>query len=805
MNSLPTRFVALSLALWSLAAVPVSAQKAPELGYVFPPSLMRGKTTDVQLGGYDFTSDMQFFVYDPHAKLTVNGKPGRFLVPEPPYWFGEKGRSNAFPIPREIPASVTVDKNHPPGLVHWQVANANGSSATAVFYVSDTPEIVESRFRNEPQFLKSLPVGISGRISRIAEIDRYAFLAAKDGPITVELLARTLGANFNGVIEVRDNEGKVAADVADTEGIDAALTFAAKAGQRYTVHLHDVDFRGNQAFVYRLAITPGPRVIATVPAKGERGVTCEVKFIGVGIATGQAKLESTTKKLTFPKGDNTALLRYQLETPYGQTPAFNIPLSNLKETARSEQDKNPLKLTIPAAITGTLGESPAEFIWTASKDQSFQIEALSRAIGGQLDLAIEIKDSTGKVLASNDDTGNSSDPLLTFKAPADGDFTCIVSDLSGRSGGIDSIYRLSITNPVPGYSLTSTQQLNIKVGSKFNMQLTVQRTGGHKAAIPIRLEGLPNGITAPTADKLIVPEGQSKLIIAMESAGKSAVGASPIRVVGQVAGEPEVVANAPAQGNLCPLDPISNQTDQILLATTLAPAFKVELVDKNRQRAVHRGTTYPAPFVIKRDEGFDGEIVLQMLARQGRHRQGIDAPILPVPKGATEILYPCYMPEWLETDRTTRMVVLGVGLQKDPLGNVREVTQQADARITMILEGALLQVSHEAKELTVIAGEEFEIPVVVSRSAKLPVPVKLELITPDEIKEHVRLDSNPIDLSPTESKARLKVKTTDDEVVAGRWPLTVRATALQDGRWLVVSQTELSVQFNPGSTAAPNE
>ena len=785
--------------------MPAAAQKAPELGYVYPPTLVPGETHEVELGGFDFTGDMQFFVHDEQVELQVKGKPGHFFIPEPPYWFGAKGRSGAMRIPREISATLTIAEDHPPGLVRWQVANANGSSPTAVFYVSDTPEVVESRYRNDSQFLDSLPIGVSGRLSKIAEIDRYSFEAKQDGPITIEFFARTLGANFNGVLEVRDASGTVITDTADTEGVDTALTFAAKAGQQYTVHLHDVDFRGNRAYIYRLAVTPGPRVVATVPAMGEWGTTRDVEFIGVGIATGQTKLESTTRRVTFPKAEDAAVLRYRLETPIGQAAPFEIPLGKLSEQLRLDNDDKPHRLQASAAATGRLTDRPAEFVWTASKGDLFQVDALSRAIGGRLDLSVEIMDVDRKSLASNDDSPGSVDPSLAFEAPADGDYICQVSDLSGSSGRIDSIYRLSIARPEPGYSLTAPQQLNINVGATAKLQVTVQRTGGHQAAIPIRLEGLPDGLTAPPADKLVVPEGQSNLDIELQSAEKCAAIATSIRVVGQIEGEAEVVAQASAAGNLCPRTTAANQLDRILLTTTLTPAFSVELVDKNRQRAVHRGTTYPAPFIIRRDDGFDGDIALQMLARQSRHRQGVDGPILPVPAGATEVLYPCYMPEWLETDRTTRMVVLGVGRQKDPLGNIREVTNQADARVTMILEGALLQVAHELKELTVDAGETFEVPLFVSRSAKLPVPVKLQMIAPAELTEFIRLEPQSIDLSPTETQGKLRVITSKHPAVVGRWPLTIKATALQDGRWLVVAQTELSVQFNNAAASAAND
>ena len=120
------RAIACASFLLLLTANPASAQKAPELGYVFPPAIRAGTATDVRLGGYDLTPDMQFFVHDDRITLEVLGPLGEFIIPKPPYWFGEKGRSSAFPIPREISARIVVPSDCAPGLVRWQVANANG-------------------------------------------------------------------------------------------------------------------------------------------------------------------------------------------------------------------------------------------------------------------------------------------------------------------------------------------------------------------------------------------------------------------------------------------------------------------------------------------------------------------------------------------------------------------------------------------------------------------------------------------------------------------------------------------------------
>ena len=225
----------------------------------------------------------------------------------------------------------------------------------------------------------------------------------------------------------------------------------------------------------------------------------------------------------------------------------------------------------------------------------------------------------------------------------------------------------------------------------------------------------------------------------------------------------------------------------------MKPPFSLELVDKNRQRAVHRGTTYPAEFLVKRDKGFTGQVLLQMAARQSRHRQGIHGPVVVAGPKTDRILYPCFLPEWLETDRTTRMTVLGAAKVPDLRGRIRYLTKPGNARITMILEGALLKVSHRAKELTVRPGEAFEIPVNVSRSAKLPLPVKVEVAVPSPIAP--LLVSKSLKLSADQDRAVLKIRTIRGPRLHGRWKLLVKATAMRDNKWPVVSQTEVLVQF----------
>src|SRR5450631_1536187 len=94
---------AFALTLLMGVAPSAHAQKAPEAGYIFPAGGKAGTTVDVQLGGYDWTPDVQVFMHDKRVQLVPGGLPGPILIPPPPYWFGAKGRLSALPLPREVP------------------------------------------------------------------------------------------------------------------------------------------------------------------------------------------------------------------------------------------------------------------------------------------------------------------------------------------------------------------------------------------------------------------------------------------------------------------------------------------------------------------------------------------------------------------------------------------------------------------------------------------------------------------------------------------------------------------------------
>ena len=456
------------------------AQHPPAIGYMFPPGGQAGQTIEVILGGYDWTPDMQLFAHDRRIQFEIIGPPGSVLVPEPPYWFGKKARRSPEPLPRETKARLTIPADVLPGIVKWQAANANGATSVGKFVVNDTVNLVEAERVLEaegepaPQHIESLPVCISGQIQRIREVDLYRFTASKSGPITCSVAARSLGSQLNAVVEIRDQTGRIIAEAADTAGDDTALTFSASANESYTAAIYDLDFRGDRAFVYQLTVTPGPRVVTAIPSVGRRGETRPVELVGYGIATGQAKLESVTRDVTFIDDRNSTSFRYQLTTEHGDCPPFLLHLSE-----DAQQSEGVPTLTVPCGVTGVLDQRFGEDRYQISgkKDEVWAIDVSHEKKGSQVDAALAIFNHEGKQLARSDDRTGSTDAEIEFPVPADGDYSISVADVASKSGTRAATYHLSVQLAAPDFRLSIPELLNAPIGGKAALAINVTRRG----------------------------------------------------------------------------------------------------------------------------------------------------------------------------------------------------------------------------------------------------------------------------------------------------------------------------------------
>ncbi|MBI3862399.1 MAG: hypothetical protein HY290_10940 [Planctomycetia bacterium] len=767
--------LAFALISVSGAAQSALAQLAPEIGYVYPPGARAGSTVEVRIGGYDWTPDTQVFVHDSRIKLEIAGPPGEVLVPPPPYWFGAKGRGYAWPLPREYPARLTIPADVAPGNIRFQAANANGASPVGFIAVGNTAEIDEDASRKTPQLLAELPVTVNGRIDRIEEVDRYEFVTPQAGPVSIELVARRLGSPLHGLLKVADDQGKVVVDVVDTEGDDLATSFIARAGAKYTLSLHDLDFAGDRSYVYRLAIRRGPRVSAAYPAAGRRGTTQSIEFVGLGISTGANRIETLTREVPIPAAAGSYVFSYVLETLFGPSLPISLQVSDVLETAEPAGVRETTLGSLPCAVTGSLESrfGTDRFALQLKPGEQWRIEAQARDLGSPLDPELTLFGPDGKEIASSDDAEGTTNALLTVTSAAEGKYTLALTDRSGKSGGRDANYRLVIEPLRDDFSITVPAQLSAPLGGAIKVPVKVARQAGFKGPIQLLLAGLPAGVTAPADWTIAEGKGEATLDLACAADAPAAAALATLSAIAKI-GDRTITRAAP-----------------LLLATTMKPRIKITPEGLDDVRKVHRGSTFLAPLFIERLEGYQGEVTLEMTAKQQRHRQGLASRDFVVPPTGTRVEYPIFVPEWMETTKTSRMILNGVVKVPDPKGNVRTLVQRMEMRIGILPEGALLKISSSATELSAAAGEEIRIPLTISRAPELKDPLVVEFV-PDASQAGL-VAAEAVNLAPDQREAVLAVRFAGDPQIAGDQPIVVRATARQDDVRRVVSETTIVV------------
>ena len=154
------------------------------------------------------------------------------------------------------------------------------------------------------------------------------------------------------------------------------------------------------------------------------------------------------------------------------------------------------------AMTGVIAQALEEgrHPFTAEKGRGYELQVTAARDGSPLDAWLKIENQQGKELARNDDAEGSRDPKLTWIAPADGEFTAVIGDVTHR-GGADYRYRLSIAQAAPGLAATTpAHSLNVAPGKTGEMKVKVTRTNGWKAKLQLAAKNLPEGVSAPDVE-----------------------------------------------------------------------------------------------------------------------------------------------------------------------------------------------------------------------------------------------------------------------------------------------------------------
>jgi len=759
------------IALILVVCLPTAAAANPPVAaYIFPAGGQRGTSVNVRVGGLFLHQECGFEILG--AGITAPSK----LVRTKTTWF--EGPLLPLPdsqrqedYPKDMAGTLALSKDATLGLRYWRIWNSQGATPSMKFVVGDLPEKVEEEIDGDPIPLGvKLPVTINGRIFPREDIDVYSFHAKKGESVHCEVNAVRLGSPLDARLEVRDSQGRRIAETDAPTGGDPALRFVAPADGEYHVRIDDVRRQGGQAFVYRLTLTKGPVVERIFPLGGRRGSAVDVKMFGQAIHDAQ--------RVVIPK-DAPSAFPYSFSVRNQPTNAVLLDVDDYTEFVAPKDLVQTISL--PSVLNGII-EKPGqmdEWKWQGKKGETWEFELRAARLGSRLDGVLTITDKDGKVLAKAE--ANPGDPMFRFHAPAEGEYRVRVQDRFRSRGGPDFAYRLRVAPPPNAdFQLTmTTDAVTLPRKGTAKLKINVERIGSFKEPITLDIRGLPKSVTATP---LSIAANQSSIDVTFKAEETAKIDVNRVTIVGKVKDQQRTAKLAVSRG--------APDQSSVMLAVALTTPFVIK--GEYDMGFAARGGVHKRKYKIERN-GYDGPIEVGLTDRQARHLQGVEGPTFTVPAGINEFTYTAYLPPWMETGRTCRVCIMGVGVIREQDGSEHRVSFSSvnqNEQLVAVVGPGMLALDPERTSYRAEAGKTFHIPVKIQRGQGVEGPVELELIVPLHLRG---LAAPKVTIAVKNDRGELRVTCAEQLNGPFNMPLILRATLRQNGE-PIVAEVKVDVQ-----------
>lgn len=727
-----------------LTALAQAQSVQPGTAYIFPAGGQRGTEVQVTVGGYNLTPSTQLHIPGSGIEVSRPLTATSGAPPPVPLIKGEQA-TRAYNYPREMTASLRIAAGESPGVHSWQVWTAQGGTSARAFVVGDLPEIVEELRgpRDVAPRRLSLPMTANGRIELAEEVDAYLFAAESGDRITCEVLADRIGSTLDAALVVVDPTGRAIARDEDSRSLDPMATFTAQRTGDYVVRVHDYAYTGSPSHVYRLTLRKSP------PTESPESAT-------------------TAQEVPFETDKTT----------------------RIREVEPNEDRPQAVPSELPVVVDCRLAAGDVDrFRFSGQTDSRLVLSIWAARIGTSVDTLLTISDAANKELARNDDISGSSDSEFEFVVPADGEYVLGVSDLSGapRTDG-QSPYCLYVGRAQPRFALQlATDQLDVVPSGKSQLGIKVERRGGFEGEINLELGGLPRGVTA---EPLTIPAKQAEHKLSLNAAADADITGSALTVVGTATiGEQVVKRTATVR-----LPSANGLTDlnSVLITVTHPSRFKITADDTYFFRS--RGTTHPAMIKIEREPGFDGDVVVSIADMQIRYLQGISGPIQTVPAGVNEIIYPLFIPETVELNRTCRVLITGTAEVNGPDGRIHHLLSVSPKQCVLRMEPAILALQSRPDFVELKPGRSAQFTLVVQRALTFNSAVHIELVLPDGAHG---ISAEPVDIAADATLGSITLNVSPDADLGQHEEIRFRATGSSNGFPVIAEafiETELTAE-----------
>jgi hypothetical protein len=412
---------------------------------------------------------------------------------------------------------LTIAKDAVPGKRELRILTKMGLSNPIVFEVGTLPEISElepnsaSQEALLPKPLKmavlQAPILINGQIMP-GDIDEFNFRAKQGDKLVFEVKARELipyladavPGWFQATLTLYDDKGKeVAFDDDFRFSPDPVLFYKVPRNGIYRLKIGDSIYRGREDFVYRIAIAERPFITQLFPLGGRTGTKTIAMISGWNLPEQPLKLNTDFSDREFRQS--------YCQTVKGTTNFIRYAVGLLPEIAEIEPNdsiKRAQAIKLPLNINGRISEAAeADFFKFSGKvGETVVAEIYARQLNSPLDSLVQLLDSSGKVIAWNDDFVHKekylhkarvgimthyADSYLMTKLPATGDYYVRVVDVQNH-GGNAYAYRLRISSPQPDFVLfTTPSSITMRLGIPYAIKVHLLRRDGFTGAVKLSL------------------------------------------------------------------------------------------------------------------------------------------------------------------------------------------------------------------------------------------------------------------------------------------------------------------------------
>ena len=410
------------------------------------------------------------------------------------------------------------------------------------------------------------------------DVDRYRIEGTPGQEVTLDWETRRLGTAIIPVLTVTGPGDRLIAQVRSKPGGDRDCRCSVLVPPEgwFTVELRDNTYGGDPRARYRLRVDPAPFSSALTPITGPRGGGLDL------IADGGSLPDPVRCPTTLPDQAGCWFVSGPIRdaaTGRSFLPPGRIWVEDDGRATLFESRDRPADLVWPVdvgpkgiTIDGRI-DHPGQvdrFRVQARAGDHFRASILAANAGSWLDPVLTILGPTGAILAATGDQPSALDPIepprtidgspspdhwVDLLIPTDGLITVELADRFG-SGGPEYGYRLELGPPIDDFTLwllpdprsadpgPEARRLsgepfvaNLSVGDAFNLAPGssvlvpfVILPRGRPGTIEVRIEGLPDGVSAEAVPVRLAPPPRSPARAAVEWDAAPVVDALRFRV-----------------------------------------------------------------------------------------------------------------------------------------------------------------------------------------------------------------------------------------------------------------------------------